>query len=461
MEHEVRGVDWRPKAGRRPEGAEKPVVSRRGFLAAGAAASAGLVSGLFGVPLKAAGSPSDTSRVVVVTDDRVLQNSAIRPDVVRTMLDCGMAALTGAETPAEAWLTLFPDLSADLAIGLKVNTINRFLSSHPEVTLAIADSLAATPIGMFTYPLNQMLIWDRHDYELVAAGYTINTSTSGVRCFATDHSGVGYDSAAIDVNGVPKWVSRCYVDYSDRIINICLLKNHTVSGVTHSLKNQYGSVNNPENLHGGYCDPYVAALNSALIAAYGPRQQLCVCDAIYGIRYNGPMGHPQFAYNGIVLSQDPVALDAVCRQILEENGCNTIALSYHIDTASEPPYSLGNSDLADIERIDIVNPSTEADPYPVAPTSAVALLGKPYPEPFSSEATIPVEVRSASYVQLNVYDLQGNRVHRLFEGALQAGRHALLWNGKSDSGRHARPGRYLIRLAAAGRQHSRAITLAR
>ncbi len=461
MEHEVRGVGPNQKVGKHPGRTEKQLVSRRGFLAAGAAASAGFVSGLLGVPLKAPGHPLDTSRVVVVTDVRVLQNSVIRPDVVRTMLDCGITALTGTDTPADAWLTLFPDLAADVTIGLKVNTINRYLSSHPEVTLTIADSLAATPIGMSTYPLNQMLIWDRHDYELAAAGYTINTSSSGVRCFATDHSGVGYDSASIDVNGVPKWVSRCYVDYSDRLINICLLKNHTTSGVTHSLKNHYGSVNNPENLHPDYCDPYIPALNAELMATYGPRQALCVCDAVYGIRYNGPMGHPQFAYNGIVLSQDPVALDAVCRQILEENGCNTIALSHHIDTASGPPYNLGNSDLADIERIDIVNPSTESDPHPMISGPAVALLGKPYPEPFSSDATIPVELRSASYVQLDVYDLQGDRVHRLFEGALQSGRHSLLWNGKADWGRRARPGRYVIRLLAAGRRHSRVITVAR
>jgi uncharacterized protein (DUF362 family) len=427
----------------------------------GSAASLGLVGGsLFGPP-RADATPTQAARVVVVTDGSVLDGSTIRQDIVRTMLDVGLEALTGTATPADAWRALFPDLSPDLSIGLKVNTINRYLSSHPEVTLAIAESLADTPIGMLTYPANQMLIWDRHDSELVAAGYTINATSSGVRCFGTDHSGVGYDTNSIDVHGVQKWVSRCYTDHSDRLINICLLKNHTLSGVTHSLKNHYGSVNSPQTLHDDYCNPFIPALNAALIATYGPRQTLCVCDAIYGIRSNGPMGHPQFAFNGILLSQDPVAMDAVCRQILEEHGCGTTWFSYHIDTAAGPPYNLGTSDLAGIERIDIIDPSLGEPSHPGEASPRDVRLQPTYPEPFSAHATIPVVLKRTCSVTLRVCDVAGHVVRTLHRGDLGAGLHSFSWHGTADGGLTVPAGRYVVRLTADQTTCSRTTTLLR
>jgi hypothetical protein len=436
-------------------------ISRREFLRLGATASLGFAVGSGNEPRVSRATPPETSRVVVVTDERVIEGTTIRQDVARIMLDSGIEALTGAPTPGEAWLTLFPDLAADLALGIKINTINRYLSSHPGVTMAVAESLATTPLGTSTYPLNQILIWDRSDSELVAAGYTINTSSPGVRCFGTNHSGVGYDPASIDVNGVQKWVSRCYSEYSDRLVNICLLRNHTISGVTHSLKNHYGSVNDPRDIHANYCNPYIAALNSQLIAAYGPKQQLCVCDAILGIRSGGPMGMPQFAYEGLVLSVDPVALDAICRRILEENGCTTTWFSYHIDTASGPPYNLGNSDMADIERIDIVNPSTAVHSAPARPRLGPVSLERSYPEPFSAGTSIPVEVRNSCFIDVSVCDLRGRRVQRLFQGSLPIGRHVFSWEGTAAGGRRVRPGRYVVHLAVDGRTHSRAVTVAR
>jgi hypothetical protein len=41
-----------------------------------------------------------------------------------------------------------------------------------------------------------------------------------------------------------------------------LLKDHGRAGITASMKNHYGSVDKPGNLHGGQCNPYVAELNN-------------------------------------------------------------------------------------------------------------------------------------------------------------------------------------------------------
>jgi len=41
-----------------------------------------------------------------------------------------------------------------------------------------------------------------------------------------------------------------------------VLKDHGTAGVTLSMKNHYGSVDNPGSLHGGQCDPYIPELNN-------------------------------------------------------------------------------------------------------------------------------------------------------------------------------------------------------
>jgi hypothetical protein len=435
----------------------KRSVSRREFLRIGATASAGLAASRLWVPAVSRADPTDTSRVVVVTDEQVLDAATIQPDIVRIMIDEGIKALTGATTSAEAWLSLFPDLTADLAIGLKINTINSYLSSHPEVTLTIAESLAETPIAVGTYPENQMLIWDRWGWELLAAGYSINTSSEGVRCFATDTAGIGYFPSSINVNGSQQRVSRCYTDYSDCLINMCLLRNHTISGVTHALKNHYGTINNPNALHSGHCDPFIPDLNLVLFETHGPRQKLCVCDAIYGIRYGGPMGYPQFIYNGLLFATDPVAMDAVCRQILDEYGSNTIHLAHYIDTAGAPPYNLGNSDLANIERIDIVNPSnpTHGHVKPLRPHGV--RLRQNYPEPFSNRTSIPLSLEEHAEIQLDIVDMMGRRVTSLHSGALSAGDHEFTWN--VDSGISS--GGYVVKLRVNGHIQSKVITLVR
>lgn len=438
-----------------------PGVSRRDFLRLGAAASCGIVTGSLWLPALLRAAPNDTSRVVIVTDDQVLMGSAIDPGVVRVMVDSGIKALTDASTPAESWLSIFPDLGVDLSVGIKINTINSYLSSHPEVAVPIAESLAATPLGSSNYPLNQIVIWDRYEWELLDAGYTINTSTTGVRCFGTDHAGIGYNPSSINVNGSTQHVSRCYTDYSDFLINLGCLKNHTISGTSSTLKNHYGSVQWPWNLHGGNCDPFVPALNSALISTYGARQKLCICDAIFGIYSGGPMGYPQFAYKGIILSQDSVALDVVCRSILEDYGCSTIPLAHHIDTAAGPPYNLGISDPAYIEIVEIVNPSLGVASGRNGRQPGGISLGQNYPEPFNAGTTIPVILDKPSDLLLVVYAANGQRIRRLFRGKLLPGTHAFPWNGRNDRGHPLTSGRYIVRLSIEKKTYTREITLLR
>jgi hypothetical protein len=73
------------------------------------------------------------------------------------------------------------------------------------------------------------------------------------------------------------------------------------------------------------------------------------------------------------------------------------------------------------------------------------------PNPFNPQTTIAYELASPQPVQLAIYDTRGRQVRALVHGdVMPAGRHSLVWDGRSDDGRELPSGVYLSRLEAGG-----------
>lgn len=79
-------------------------------------------------------------------------------------------------------------------------------------------------------------------------------------------------------------------------------------------------------------------------------------------------------------------------------------------------------------------------------------LGQNYPNPFnpvtSIQFTVPGTEGGKVEVKLSVFDLRGKLVRILVEGAMEAGPHSIVWDGRDDSGTKVASGTYLYRLAA-------------
>ncbi|TKJ39123.1 hypothetical protein CEE37_11940 [candidate division LCP-89 bacterium B3_LCP] len=437
-------------------------LERREFIKISTAASLGLATGSLWMPKTIRAATDDTSRVVVVFDEQASSGSQIDPEIARIMLDAGLKELTETATPQDAWLALFPELTASMSMGIKIACLNQTLPTHPEIAYPLAESLSSTPVGASNYPENQILIWDREDWELINSGYDLNTSSAGVRCFGTNNAASGGYGYPQTIYGAYQAFSGCFTGHSDRLINLCSLRNHTISGVTLSLKNHYGTISSPGNMHPYDCDPYIPALNLALRETYGEREKLIVCDGIFGIHTGGPTGPPQFIENKIILSQDAVALDYVCRDIISGYPCTTISQATHIETSAGATYNLGIADPADIEIININNPSsTGIQPGKNGAQPSEISLGKNYPEPFNAGTAIPITLGRPGEVRLEIYDVKGRRIDMLYQGTLSVGKHAINWNGTGTSGQPLASGRYFSRLHVDGKVHSRAITLVR
>lgn len=84
-----------------------------------------------------------------------------------------------------------------------------------------------------------------------------------------------------------------------------------------------------------------------------------------------------------------------------------------------------------------------------------------YPNPFNSGTVIPFALERASEVQLEVYDVLGQRVAKLVRGRREAGRYTVRWDGRNDAGGALASGVYFVRLQAGDHVDSHRLVLVR
>ncbi len=82
-----------------------------------------------------------------------------------------------------------------------------------------------------------------------------------------------------------------------------------------------------------------------------------------------------------------------------------------------------------------------------------------YPNPFNPSTQIGFFLPNRMNVTLTVYDVLGRQVKQLVDGAFDAGRHTLTWDGTDFSGRTVASGTYFYRLENNGQQLVRKMVL--
>ena len=69
-----------------------------------------------------------------------------------------------------------------------------------------------------------------------------------------------------------------------------------------------------------------------------------------------------------------------------------------------------------------------------------------YPNPFNPQTTIRFDLPKAGHATLEIYNMHGQVVQTLVQGAQHAGVHAVVWDGRDQNGEAASSGVYLYRL---------------
>jgi uncharacterized protein (DUF362 family) len=334
-------------------------MRRRAFFKSliGATGSFGMVRHGYGgkkevlIPTSVA-SGAPFSRVVLATERGL--SDGIRPVAEESI---GNLLVRSIETLFEekadtVWRRLF---HPDDIVGLKVNCLaGKGLSTRPELVNAVCEALLQAGIKK-----HRIIIWDRADRDLERAGYSIERRKNRVQCFGTNQ--VGYTSRVYEHGYVGSQLSRIVTDHCSAIINLPVLKDHGIVGLSVGLKNFFGAINNPNKYHDNVGDPYVADVN--MLTPIRSKTRLTICDAITPQYEGGPPYMPQWTWpmNSLLVSTDMVAMDQVGWDIVEEkrreNEFSSLARAgrepVYINTAADAEHRLGTNNSAKIKLLKV------------------------------------------------------------------------------------------------------------
>lgn len=145
----------------------------------------------------------------------------------------------------------------------------------------------------------------------------------------------------------------------DAIINVCKMKSHAFQRITGAVKNPFGCIVgfNKGFMHSRFTNPYNFAEMIVDLANYLP-VQLHIMDGIVAMEGNGPRNGNPTPMNTILVSTDPVALDAVFCKLINVKPEIIPTITYG------QKYNLGsyqNIELVGDDISTLINPTFDID----------------------------------------------------------------------------------------------------
>jgi uncharacterized protein (DUF362 family) len=292
-------------------------ITRREFLGSLAAVSA--------LPTPAASAPA-TARVVLVEDSRAtLSTTRIDPQVIGRMVDEALKLFAGTGSAREAMAGLF---RPDERVAIKVNAFAHPCSMvNPATAFALARALVDAGLRR-----SNIRIYDQYIGRMRQSGYHLAKPADGV--WVTGPDGADPElQIFVDGRHTVRFHWARALTWADAVINVCVPKDHDLTGVTGALKNvAFGSVRptvERERRPGGYttvplfhrnnADPAIAWLYSQ--PAIRARVRLVVCDATRVLYQGGPKDNERYRArnNQMLVSTDPVAMDVMILEIVNRH----------------------------------------------------------------------------------------------------------------------------------------------
>ena len=268
---------------------------------------------------------SAPGRVVKVSKAGSLQENKLypKPDDAKAMLTRVLMELTGKSSLLEA-VKLFVHPSDKLVV--KVNGIaQKNISTNKELVLPLIE--AAIEAGV---PAGNITVFEQYHGFLSATRITAQNVPKGVNVAVHSNKDATMPDRKIPgTNGVSTKFARTLVE-STAVFNIALVKDHSICGYTGALKNMtHGTTMNPHDFHSNHASPQIALLYAQDVIK--SRVRLNIADAFKVMYHGGPLDKKpecRVPYEAVFASTDPVAIDALGWEIVEEfrkkNGLKTL-----------------------------------------------------------------------------------------------------------------------------------------
>lgn len=266
---------------------------------------------------------NEKSRVVQVTCASEPENS----DQILDLLDNGLCRLFDCDNPVEAWQKI---VKPGESVGLKVNCLAGYGSTHMLLTDAVIERLQQAGIKN-----RNIIIWDRLSKDLEDGGFKIQDQKNKVRVLGNDI--LGFNEELQFFGSAASLVCNTVFRECDSLINLSLLKDHSIAGLTMALKNMFGAIHNPNKYHLNAGNPYIADVN--MLPPIRKKVRLHICDAIEAQYEGGPsfLPHWRWRLNSLLFSTDPVAMDYYGWQIIDKKR-NEMGFKSLKEVGREPKY---------------------------------------------------------------------------------------------------------------------------
>jgi len=281
-----------------------------------------------------ADSSTNSSKVVVVTGPKLFVDAennnhtpsrmgmvsvgewerSIDQHVLNKMVNEGVRSFVGAPTPETAWRSLF---KPNDVVGIKVNSFGgRPVAVRPETVAAVIAGLRIAGVKE-----ENIIVWDRANHELAAAGFRLNIDGPGVKVKGTQPD--GYEDEPFEIDSFKGRFSKILTREITALINLPCVKHSGGPKITCAMKNHYGSIDNPGDHHApnGNCNPHLADLYRAPVIQ--EKTRLIIVDALTPLCDRGP-GKPaevdvlQWKAKTIMVGLDPVAIDHLGLLMIDE-----------------------------------------------------------------------------------------------------------------------------------------------
>ena len=223
-----------------------------------------------------------------------------------------------------AHLTLDRQFFQDKNIVIKPNllmkaTPDKSITTHPVMIEAMINvlkeysprtiTIAESPGG----PYNQVSL----NMIYKSTGMTSVSEKTGVP--------LNFDTSAVNVSNPSGHVCKVFniispIVNADIIINMCKLKTHSLTTMSASIKNLFGTIPGIEKfeMHTRYKEPsdFEKMLVDLCYMHTQDKPVLSVVDAIFGMEGDGPSGGDVRNFGLILSSLNPFNLDVVCSSVL-------------------------------------------------------------------------------------------------------------------------------------------------
>ncbi len=317
------------------------------------------------------------SPVIFSERQGAVQNMNADPAQVKQMLNECLLKLTSAQDVGTAWTRL--GITPQDVVGIKISTSGGpGLSTHHSLVHAICDGLAAAGV-----PRTQIIIWDKYQNRMAAAGYSLRDPTS-------NHAGIAstipsnfydpnafyksylvgsliwgdfrflqpasYNSGSDSVNNL-SYYTKFVTQKCTKIINVPNLSDDSFVGVHGCMSTlALGSVDNTRRFLGPptYGDPDICGILNQDF--FRRKVVIHILDAFLTQCAGGPKFNPIFCEGVGVLyvSRDPVAIDYLALGMLERmrkqmNVPPIGSAANYIKTA--PSYNLGTDNPRRIQFV--------------------------------------------------------------------------------------------------------------